>query len=251
MFNPRSIKTQLIIYLAVVAAIIAAKENSFTLLMAILITVSAAVIIESLILYIRQKSFWITENSIITGIIIGYVLSGDEAWWKFVFAALLAISSKYLIVFKKRHIFNPAAFGIFFSILILGISTQWTGTYLWYILVPFGIYFAWKMRKSEILISYAIASLVLFGAQAILQKVPLFNIFGYFSYFYVFIMVIEPKTTPFKAMEKYIFGVGIAVLIFVLTGAGVRFDVELACLLFMNVIVLLLNKIQLNRGGAV
>ena len=250
MFNLKSIKTQLILYLAGIALILAIKDRAFTFLLAIAISVSAAVLIESLIVYLKTRSFLVTESSIITGMIIGYVLSSDEVWWKFALAALLAIFSKHSIVFKKRHIFNPAAFGIFLSTLILGVSTQWMGTYMWYILAPFGIYFARKINKTEIIIGYAVVSLVLFGTQAFLQDVPFLNIFGYFSYFYIFVMVIEPKTTPFKAAGKYLFGAGIGALVFILTGAGVRFDVELFCLLVMNSTVPLLSKIHLNKGGA-
>ncbi len=251
MLSLKSIKTQLIIYLAAVALTLAIKESDFTFLGALAMAVFAAALIELLILYLTTRSFKITESSIITGMIIGYVLSSDEVWWKIVLTALLAISSKYLIAFKKKHIFNPAAFGIFLSTLILGTYTQWRGTYMWYILVPVGIYFVQKIKKTEIIIGYAITSLVLFGTQAFLQKVPFMNIFGYFSYLYIFVMVIEPKTTPFKTTGKYLFGLGIAAFIFVFTEAGVRFDAELLSLLLMNMASPLLNKITLNKRGIV
>jgi len=248
MLNLKSSKTQLIIFLTALALTLAIREKDFTFLWAFAIAVLAATLIESLILYLTTKSFKITESSIITGMIIGYVLSSDEVWWKIVLTALLAISSKYLIVFKKRHIFNPAAWGIFLSTLLLGAATQWRGTYLWYILAPFGIYFAHRLKKTEIIIGYGIIALALFGTQAILQRVSLINIFGYFSYFYIFIMVIEPMTTPLKSLAKYLFGAGTAALVFVFTEAGVRFDAELFSLLLMNIAVLMLNKIPLNKG---
>jgi len=248
MLNLKSIKKLLIIFLALFALTLAMEERDLTFLGSLAIAIFAAVLIESIILYLTTKSIKITESSIITGMIIGYVLSSDEVWWKFTFAALLAISSKYLIVFKKKHIFNPAAFGIFLSTLILGAATQWNGTYIWYVFVPFGIYFAQKIKKTEIIIGYAIVSLALFGTQAFFQKVPISNIFGYFSYFYIFIMVIEPKTTPFKPMAKYLFGAGTAALIFAFTEVGVRFDAELFSLLLMNIMVILLNKIPLNKA---
>ena len=118
-------------------------------------------------------------------------------------------------------------------------------------MIPFGVYFALKFKKIEVLLGYVIISLVLFVIQALLFRVPLGGIFGYFSYFYIFIMVIEPKTTPLKPLGKYFFGAGIAVLIFILTEAGVKFDAELFSLLAMNTAVPLLNKIPLKRGGPV
>ena len=249
MFNFKSIKTQLIFYLVCFALFLAVKDKDLTFLFTVLISVISALTIEALVLYFKTKKFQITESSIITGLIIGYVLSSDEVWWKFVFASALAIFSKHLIRFQKKHIFNPAAFGIFLSTILLGASTQWKGTYLWYILVPFGIYFIYKLKKTEVLIGYTFISLLIFGIQAMLQKVYFWNIFGYLSYFYIFVMVIEPKTTPLKTIGKYLFGAGTAALIFILTEAGVKFDVELFSLLAMNITVPLLNKLSSKQGG--
>ncbi len=242
MFNLKSIKTQLILYLTCLAVSLAIKDKDSAFLLAALLAVVSAMAIETLISYLKTKTLQITESSIITGLIIGYVVSSDEAWWKIVFAAALAILSKYMIRFRGRHIFNPAAFGVFMSTILLGLSTQWKGTYLWYVLIPFGIYFSHRIKKLEIVIGYAAISFVLFAAQAFFQKVPLWNIFGYFSYFYIFVMVIEPKTTPLGSFGKYIFGAGVAAFIFILTEIGARFDVELFSLLVMNATVPLLKK---------
>ena len=250
MLNLKSIKTQLILYLVCVALFLAIKDKNFVFLFTTLVAVVSALAIEAFVLYLKTKTPQVTESAIITGLIVGYVISSDEAWWKIVLAAALAILSKHFIRFHKRHIFNPAAFGIFLSTILLGVSTQWKGTYLWYILIPFGIYFMHKIRKIEIVVGYAIISLALFGAQAFFQKVSLWNIFGYFSYFYIFVMIIEPKTTPINSLGKYIFGAGTAAFIFILTEIGAKFDVELLSLLVMNVTVPLLNKLSLKKGGA-
>jgi Na+-translocating ferredoxin:NAD+ oxidoreductase RnfD subunit len=220
-----------------------------TFLYAICIAVVSAIIAESLILYSRTKIFQATESSIITGLIIGFVLSSDEIWWKLALAAVLAILSKYLIQAQKKHIFNPAAFGIFMVTIIFNAQTQWKGTYLWYILLPFGLYFAYKFKKTEIIASYACVSLGLFGIQAAFQNISFPHILGYFSYFYIFIMAIEPKTTPVRQMGKFIFGALLGGLIFILTTIGARFDVELASLLVLNMAVPVLNRISNTERG--
>lgn len=237
----KSIKTQLILYLVCFAVLLALKEKDFVFLFTTTVAVISALAVEALILYLKTKKFRITESAIITGLIVGYVLSSDEAWFKFAFASSSAILSKYLFRFQKRHIFNPAALGIFLTLVLLGASAQWKGTYLWYIIVPLGIYFVHKLKKIEVIIGYAIISLLLFGMQAVSQKVSFLNIFGYFSYFYIFVMVIEPKTTPVNSRGKYLFGAGTAALIFILTELGIKFDVELFSLLVMNITVPLLN----------
>jgi len=244
----KSIKSRLILFLVCFAVFLSIKDKDAAFLAATLVAVISALAVESTILYLKTRAFQITESSIITGLIVGFVLSSDQSLWRFALVSALAILSKYLIRFRKKHIFNPAAFGIFLSLIIFGAYTQWKGTYIWYILLPFGFYFARKVAKIEILIGYAFVSLALFGIQAILQNVPLLSIFGYLSYFFIFIMVIEPKTTPLKPAQKFIFGASVAGLIFVLTEIGARFDVELFSLLAMNAAAPLFKNLIVKKG---
>ena len=249
MINLKSIKTQLILYLLSFALFLAIKNKDFIFLFTALVAVISALATEAIFLYFKTGSLQITESAIITGLIVSFVISSDEALWKLICACAAAIISKHLVCFRKKHIFNPAAFGIFLTFILFGVSLQWRGTYAWHILLPFGIYFAYKIKKIEVVIGYAVISLILFAAQAFLHKYSLLNIFGYFSYFYIFVMIIEPKTTPTGLMGKLIFGTGIAILIFILTEAGAKFDVELFSLLVMNAAVPLLNR-TLPRKGA-
>ena len=243
----KSIKAQLVIYLSCFAIFLAIKDKSGIFLLTCGLAAFSALCFESAILYFKTRIFRLTASSIITGLIIGYVLDSDQEWWKFLIACALAILSKYVIRFHKKHIFNPAAFGIFLTLILFGASTQWRGTYIWYILLPAGIYFARKTGKLRIVASYFLVSLILFGIQAIFQKIPLWHILGYLSYFYIFVMVIEPKTSASKPLAQIFFGAGIAVLIFILTECGVNFDVELFSLLILNGAVLIFDKLTLKK----
>jgi len=241
-----SIKTQLILYLSFFLGYLSLKDRDIAFLFCALIAVISAGVIEGLILYIKNKKLSVSESSIISGLIIGFVLSCDQPWWMFSLASLLAISSKHFLCVNKKHIFNPAAFGIFILIVVFGAQTQWKGTYLWYFIVPIGFYFVYKIRKLEVIIGYSLAALGLFGIQAFLQNVSLWDIFGYLSYFYIFVMLIEPKTTPVKPQAKIVFGIGVGVLIFILTEMGLRFDTELCALLVMNLAAPWLNKFSMK-----
>jgi len=247
----KSVKSRLIIYLICFAGFLAVTDRDFAFLFAVILAVAAALTTESVVLYFKTKTIRITESAIISGLIVGCVISSSELWWKFLCASSVAILSKHLIHFRKRHIFNPAAFGLFLTLILLGASTQWKGTYLWYVIIPFGLYFAYKTRKAEILLGYAVFFLLLFGAQALVQKVSLLGIFGYLNYFYIFVMVIEPRTSPVNKTGKFIFGAGIATLIFVLTQAGVKFEVELFSLLAMNAAFPLVDKLSPKQRRAI
>lgn len=245
--NLKSIKTQLIIFLCAFAFYLSFKDKDGIFLLMTLIAVISAIGFESVILFFRKKEIRVTDSSIISGLIIGFVLSSQNPWWIFLLSSFFAISSKHLIHFHNKHLFNPAAFGIFLTVIFFGASSYWHGAYLWYILVPFGVYFIYKIRKLELLIGYALTALGLLYLQATIEKIHLLNIFGYLSYFYIFIMMIEPKTTPVVPLGKFIFGVGVAALIFIQIHARLGFDAELFSLLVMNLFTPLLNKIPPKR----
>ena len=242
-----TIKTKLIIFLIILTLFFLVKEKELIFLSTLIIALISAIIVDSSWYYFKNRKFSISESSIISALIIGFVLASDNSWWIIVLTSLFAMSSKYLIRINKKHIFNPAAFGIFLSIILFGANTQWRGTFLWYIFVPVGSYFIYKIRKLELLFSYSAVALGLFAIQAGLNKISLLNIFGYLSYFFIFIMLIEPKTTPIKPLAKLIFGILVACLIFILIQVQVRFDVELAALLILNLFVPLLHKIPERR----
>ncbi|HAZ10523.1 MAG: hypothetical protein A2047_02595 [Omnitrophica bacterium GWA2_41_15] len=239
--NLKSIKVQLSIFLILFALYLSFIGKDALFLLSLGISVIAAIGVDSIIMYLKSKKIIITESSIVSGLIIGYVISSGEAWWIITLTSIFAILSKHIIKFKTRHIFNPAGFGILIAAFFLSASTEWKGANLWYIIVPFGIYFVFKIRKQEIAASYLIASFILFGVQAVIQNAQIFNILGYLNYFFIFIMLVEPMTTPLAYYGKIIFGSGAGVLIFILYLIGIK-EAELAALLCLNLLTPLLNK---------
>ena len=206
-----------------------------------------ALCLEGLLYYSQKKKILLSESACISGAIIAFVLSAHNPLWFFLFAGAVAVLSKYFLRIKNKHVFNPAALGIMASIILFGAVTEWKGTYSWHILVPFGLYFAYRLRKIGLLIGYALTTGILFGATCIAEHASLRLVFGYVSYFYIFVMLIEPKTTPVRPWGKFLFGAAAAVLIFVFTQTGVRFDAELATLLMLNLTVPALNALPERR----
>lgn len=246
--NLQSIKTQLIIFLSVFALVLVVSQKNILLLGAMLLANAAALMTETFYSKIFKHDFVFSESAMITGLIIGFVLRVQEPWWVIVLTSFFAISSKYMIQFKGRHIFNPAAFGILFSLIVFKAQTQWLGTYLWFVLLPVGIYFIYRIRKVFLLVSYMVMALGLFGWQALAQGGNILSIFGYISYFFIFMMMIEPKTTPITLSGKIAFGLLLGGIIFLLTENGVRIDAELLALLVCNALVPGLNLLKLKKG---
>ena len=150
-----SIKTQLIIFLTLFALYLSVIDKDPLFLLMASVAVIFSVVTDSLFAYLKEKKLLVTESSVIAGLIVGYVLASDQKWWLIAIAAFFTILSKHIIRIRKKHIFNPAGFGIFLVILLFGATTQWKGTFAWYIVVPFGLYFAYKVNKLEVLSGYA------------------------------------------------------------------------------------------------
>ncbi len=243
MINFKSIKTQLNLFLGAFALYLFLKEPRSVFLAGFAWALLFSILIEGVILFIKTRKFQVTESALTSGLIIGFLLASGSPWWLFLAAAVFTFGLKYILRFRGKNIFNPAALGIFLTVLLLGGRTEWKGAYLWYLLVPAGVYFVYKIRKIELVLGYFAAALLLFIPQALSQGASLWNIPGYFNYFFIFIMLIEPKTTPSTRWAKVIFGAGTALLFFGLTEWGFRYEPELFSLLVLNAFVPLLNKI--------
>ena len=244
MVNLKSVKIQLIIFLVIFVLYTALMDRNLIFLLSAAFCVASAVLAEVCLRLSWNRRFVFSDSAVITGLIIAFVLGSGQGLFIYVLASVLAIVSKYVVRIQKRHIFNPAAFGIFSAILLFSATTQWKGTYQWYIILPAGLYFAYRIHKLGLLAGYAVTALSLWGVQALLEHVNILYIFGYFSYFFIFIMLIEPKTTPIRKAGKILFGGIVALVIFIFTEAGLGFDVELLSLLIGNAAVPLLNRLK-------
>ncbi len=128
-----------------------------------------------------------------------------------VIAAAWAMASKYLFAINKKHLFNPAAFGVVFSAFVLGVpATWWVGGTV--ALLPFvaigGFLIVRKIRRFDLVIAFGVVALVTAvltgGASAgtsILQTLLHSPIF-----FFAGVMLIEPLTIPSDRRHRIIYG---------------------------------------------
>jgi Na+-translocating ferredoxin:NAD+ oxidoreductase RnfD subunit len=241
--NWKSIKLQINLFLVAFAIFLYLKEPNPAFLFGFLWAVLFSILAEGLILFLKTRKFKATESALTSGLIIGYVLYARSPWWLFLAVAFLAVGLKHILRFRGKNLLNPAACGLFLAVLLLKGATEWKGAYVWYLLVPAGLYLVHKIRKMEIIVGYFAVSLLLFVPQALMQGASLAYIPGYFNYFFIFIMLIEPKTTPSTRWPKIAFGAGVALLVFLLTEGGFPYEPELFALLILNALVPLLSKI--------
>lgn len=177
------------------------------------------------------------ESILITGLIVYFLISPNGTTESFVLGAIasaLAAASKYLVVWRGKHVFNPAAFGVAITGLLgIGFASWWVATpwLLPFVLLP-GLVVVYKTRRLEMVGVYTASSLLVIGATAMLRGE--FNvgvlwtaIASYPVIFLACFMLTEPQTLAQKRQQRNVIAVIVAVLSFALGSLFVTPEIAL------------------------
>ncbi len=161
------------------------------------------------------ESVYITALILI--LIITPVMPSNHAGIGFlIFASVWAMASKYMFAIGKKHLFNPAAFAVALSALVINQSaTWWVGGNLplmFFVLIG-GLLIVRKIQRFDMVGSFALVTLgATFltsgnGMMAIEQTLLHSSFF-----FFAFVMLTEPLTTPPNRMLRVIYGAIVGLL---------------------------------------
>jgi Na+-translocating ferredoxin:NAD+ oxidoreductase RnfD subunit len=157
------------------------------------------------------------DAAFITALIISLVLSVTTPWFMVAGTALIAILSKHLLVYKKKPIFNPAAFGLFISIIIFHTGQSWWGAFgdlPWWTMIFLligGYIVTERVNKYPQVFAFLGTFFVLLflmgclniGSAADALRPPFINAALFFGFF----MLTDPPTSPAKYNKQSKFGV--------------------------------------------
>lgn len=159
-----------------------------------------------------------TESVYITALILTLILTpiaytNYTGIGFFVFASAWAMASKYIFAIGKKHIFNPAAFGIALLAFSLGHSATWWINGNLYLL-PFvffgGMLIVHKIRRMDLILAFLIVALTTIASTAhnadvfvVLTQAVLHSPIFFLS----FVMLTEPLTMPPSKLERIIYGI--------------------------------------------
>jgi len=163
-----------------------------------------------------------TESSLITAFILFMILPPATTVMygaAIILASVIAIASKYLLVARGRHIFNPAAFGLA-AVAIAGLSYSrwWIGSAA---LLPFvvitGLLVVRKIRRFTLVSTFIASALIVMLIIGLTQgRDPAAILIGAFtSWPLIFagtIMLTEPGTMPVRQRQRLIFAVIVGVI---------------------------------------
>lgn len=157
------------------------------------------------------ESVYIT--ALILALIISPVTAANHAGVGFlIFASVWAMASKYLFAIGKKHLFNPAAFAVALTALVINQpATWWVGGNLWLmpIVVVGGLLIVRKIQCFDLVGSFAVVALAttLLTSGAGSYVTPLMQTFLHSSFFFLaLVMLTEPLTTPPTRLLRILYG---------------------------------------------
>src|SRR5581483_9464585 len=160
------------------------------------------------------------ESNLITALILFLILApittGFDAVW-YVIIGTAAMASKYLLVYRRKHIFNPAAIALFITGLFgAGLSIWWVATpVLFPVILVFGVFILRKVQRFQMFFAFLVFSVAsilvsshLHGFSPSLKQI----FFSWPIIFFGTVMLTEPLTTPASNKLRIAYGAIVGIL---------------------------------------
>src|SRR5271168_4227700 len=169
-----------------------------------LLAIGAAIFAELILSRIFTGKWPHLASAYITGISVG-ILVRSPAFWPYALCALLSITSKYVLRYRGRHLWNPSNFGISALIFLAGdaaasLSIQWGNDFgpmlvIW----TLGAVIIWRVRRFHITATYVVSFLVFALIRSWMTGNPwqaeVAPLTGPEYQLYIFFMITDPRTT--------------------------------------------------------
>jgi len=213
----RTPKGQLVIVFAPIIAI-ATWQAGIAALGELVIATAVAAAIDFVVQRRREGEWTLPSGAILTGLIIGMILSPHEPWHVVAIASAVAIASKYALRSSAANVFNPAALALLIAFFAFGAEESWWGALpdlpmaALLVVAAGGLYLAERLNKLPSVVAFLLTyfagfTLVSFvgdpGSVWEVFRAPDLHAVIFLALF----MVTDPPTSPPKAREQIIYGV--------------------------------------------
>ena len=186
--------------------------------------VSMAVLTQLVLVHFTSKKYSSVKSALITALGLCLLLKVNSLEVA-ALAALLAISSKFLIRYKNKHIFNPANFGLIIPIILTQDAWvspgQWgSEAILWFFVGSAGLMMILKVGRWDtaftFLASFGLIQFVyVVGYLGWEPAVWLHRMSNGTLLLFTFFMITDPMTTPNHRTGRIIWAILLAVILFV------------------------------------
>jgi len=181
-------------------------EGAFSILLA----VAAVLVSDAIFIRIRNIEPFYLNAAIVSGLIIGLLSFPTLPWYNVVLAGVAAMAVKNFLRFKSKHIFNPAASGLFVAGILFHHNISWWGVSIFSLVIFLpGLVSMVRLRRYRILIGFFLVYLL---AGTLIFHSVLVLILDSATIFFSLVMLPEPMTTPNKPIRQLLFGVLVGVI---------------------------------------
>ncbi len=145
------------------------------------------------------------ESSSITALILFFLIAPYASIWVFVSAGVVAMLSKFVLAYKKKHILNPVIASAFI-LSLFGVAdfTWWVGSaFMLPVVAVVGLLVVRKIRRFYLFVSFLVLAIV----AAFIQGISISELF--LSWPLIFlgtIMLTEPLSTPPTHKLQVVYG---------------------------------------------
>lgn len=183
------------------------------------LAIIAAIAVELILARLFTGKWPHLASAYISGISVG-ILIRSPAIWPYALCSMIAITSKYVLRVRDRHLWNPSNFGIcamlvLAPMMVATLSIQW-GNSLWPMIViwALGSFIIWRLKRFHITAAYVVSFIVFALLRSLVTGHPfqaeVAPITGPMYQLFVFFMITDPKTTVRSKVGQCGVAVGIA-----------------------------------------
>ena len=156
------------------------------------------------------------ESAYISALILALIISPIQGYadlWFLGWAAVLSMASKYILAVRGKHLFNPVAFAVALTYLTTNQSASWwvgNAQMLPFVLIG-GLILVRKLRRFDLVISFALTALfvtvigALFSGELLTKSLSGLLVYSPY-FFFAFVMLTEPLTTPPSRRLRIVYG---------------------------------------------
>lgn len=213
--------------------------------------ISAALITQAICIQLTTKNWHSLKSGMITALGLCLLLKANSPW-VLALAATAAISAKFLIRYKNKHVFNPANFGIIIAILLTGdawISPgQWgSASILFFLIGALGLIVLLKVGRLDISLTFLLTFFLFEYLRTVVYlgwewDVLLHKFTNGSFLLFTFFMITDPVTTPNSPKARIIWAIMLAALSFSLTSWFYIHTAPIWALFFISPITVILDR---------
>jgi Na+-translocating ferredoxin:NAD+ oxidoreductase RnfD subunit len=186
----------------------------------VLIGMGTAVVVDGTVAILQRRKKWFSDGGLVTGLLVADILNSNTAWYEVVVITALALTSKHVLKVGRKPIFNPAAVGLLFALMLFHSGQSWWGSLSmlpWWcaiFLLVGGLLVAQRVKKVPQTLAFLGTYFTLLLLFALLHiglpsdspgdalRAPFVNSALYLAFF----MLTDPPTSPPTLRHQVFFG---------------------------------------------